>query len=144
MAGGGTIGGGTIEVRGIAEVLSALGKVNSESKKVLVAALREAAWPVQSDTKSRLHSVTHKLSTEPAGYQGLSYDTIGIAVRSGAGGFAAGVAVTQRKKKVTGRRGDFGALQMERGFIPALEANREETYKGVELAFDTLITESGF
>ena len=115
----------TVSVRGYRECIAALGRVSKESRAVLAAALREAAWPVQSDARSRLSE-----------YAGIG--PIGIAVR------ASGVAVQQRASKVTGQRPDFGALQMTEGFIPALEANREETYAGVELALDALILREGF
>lgn len=118
---------GTIRVEGYREVVRALGVVSAETRATVRAALAEAAWPVAADTKSRLSD-----------HRGISLGTIGVAVRT------SGVAVTQRAKKVTGLRPDFGALQMVEGFIPALEANREETYAGVELALDALITRSGF
>jgi Ni,Fe-hydrogenase III large subunit len=117
----------TIRVRGYREVVRSLNVVSKETRAVVRAALAEAAWPVAADTKSRLSR-----------YQGISLGTIGPAVR------VSGVAVTQRARKVTGLRGDFGALQMTRGFLPALDANAEETYRGVELALDELIRSQGF
>ena len=118
---------GAIRVEGYREVTRALAKVGSEVKPALTAALKEAAWPVASDSKSRLKR-----------YRQISLQTISPRVTT------SGVYVTQRAKKVTGRRGDFGALQMTRGLMPALEANKEETYKGVELALDELIRSAGF
>jgi hypothetical protein len=118
---------GAVQVRGYRELMRSFSIVNAEIPKATRAALREAAWPVQSDTRSKLRR-----------YRGASLDTIGVAVR------ARGVAVTQRKKKVTGKRPDFGALQMRKGFIPALEENKEEVYAGVELALDELIRSAGF
>lgn len=118
---------GAIHVTGYREVIAALGRVSNESRPVLIGALKEAAWPVASDSKSRLKR-----------YQGISLQTITPRVST------RGVFVTQRAKKVTGRRGDFGALQMTKGLMPALEDNREETYLGVELAFAALIKKEGF
>ena len=102
-----------------------LGPRVESSKKVLAGALREAAWPVQSDATSRL-----------AKYREIG--PLGISVR------ARGVSVEQRHPTVTGLRPDFGALQMTKGLIPALDANTEETYRGVEFALDALIQREGF
>ena len=104
-----------------------MAKVDAGTRRAMTAGLREAAWPVQSDTKSRLRR-----------YNDISLDTIGIAVR------ISGVAVIQRAKKTTGERPDFGALQMRKGFIPALWDNREETERAVGIAFDELVRLSGF
>ena len=116
---------GTIQVTGYREVMTKLGRVSKESRVVLTAALREAAWPVQSDTTSRISR-----------YREVG--PVGISVRAG------GVSVEQKAKKVTGKRPDFGALQMVKGFIPALEDNRDETLLGVQYALDALIHKEGF
>jgi len=50
-----------------------------------------------------------------------------------------GVFVTQRARKVTGRRPDFGALQMRDAFIPALEENEREVERAVERELDHLL-----
>lgn len=115
----------TIRLHGYRECMKALTKVDDDTKKVVREALREAAWPVQADTRARI-----------AKYTGVG--PVGISVRQ------RGVSVEQRKGKVTGQRPDFGALQMRKGFIPALEQNVEETVLGVELAIDLLIARAGF
>lgn len=117
----------TIRLHGYRETMLALRNVDRGTRLAVTAGLREAAWPVQSDIKSRLRR-----------YNDISLDTIGIAVR------LSGVAVTQRKKKVTGERPDFGALQMRKGFIPALWDNAGETERAVGIAFDELVHLSGF
>jgi hypothetical protein len=47
-----------------------------------------------------------------------------------------GVAVEQRRRRTTGRRGDYGALQMRRALIPALQANEERIVDEFEKALD--------
>lgn len=115
----------TIRLHGYRECLKALAVLDKGSQRAVRDALREAAWPVQADTKSRL-----------AEYRDVG--PVGISVR------ARGVSVEQRKGKVTGKRPDFGALQMTEGFIPALKDNEAETYRGVEIAFDVLVARAGF
>jgi hypothetical protein len=115
----------SIQLHGWRECMAALKYIDKEAQRAVRDALREAAWPVAADTKSRL-----------AEYRDVG--PVGISVR------ARGVAVEQRKGKTTGKRPDFGALQMSHGFIPALNDNVEETYRGVEIAFDVLVASAGF
>ena len=49
----------------------------------------------------------------------------------------------QRQKKKTGKRPDFGALQMREGFIPALNDNEDDIAQTVEDAFTALIVTEG-
>jgi hypothetical protein len=55
-----------------------------------------------------------------------------------------GVYVRQQKRKVTGLRGDFGALQMRSAFIPALMENEQGIYRDVEQALDRFARKAGF
>lgn len=105
--------------------MKALARIDKDAQGTVRDALREAAWPVAADTKSRL-----------AEYRDVG--PVGISVRQ------RGVSVEQRKGKTTGKRPDFGALQMTEAFIPALNDNVEETYRGVEIAFDVLVASAGF
>jgi len=94
----------------------------------LRAALRAAAWPIATDARSRLASK----------YAGASSRTIGPRVT------VAGAAVTQRARKVTGNRGDFGALQMRNVMIPALHAHEEEVEAAAAHVIDVLENIGGF
>jgi hypothetical protein len=105
--------------------MAALKLIDKEAQKAVRDALREAAWPVAADARSRISKYNE-------------VGPVGISVRQ------RGVSVEQRKRTVTGERPDFGALQMTKGFIPALNDNAEETYKGVEIAFDVLVASAGF
>jgi len=116
----------TIHVEGYREVVRALDRVNRKSKRTLLAALRAGAEPIASDARGRL-----------ARYNEISLSTIRPAAQQ------RGVMVIQRKKRVTGKRPDFGALQMTHGLIPALQDHRNEIPGLVETAFSTLITMEG-
>ena len=115
----------TIQLHGYRECMAALKLIDKEAQRTVRDALREAAWPVAADTKSRL-----------AEYRDVG--PVGISVR------ARGVSVEQRQGKTTGKRPDFGALQMTEAFIPALHDNEAETLRGVEIAFDALTAVAGF
>ena len=54
------------------------------------------------------------------------------------------VYVTQHARKVTGRRGDFGSLQMRKALAPALEENESEVERGLEDVLDDLANRNGF
>lgn len=96
-------------------------------KPELRAALRAAAWRVARDVRERERRWT-----------GASTGTIGPRVT------VAGAAVTQRAKKVTGQRPDFGRLQMLEAFIPALEDNETEIVAAAEGVLDTIYSVGGF
>lgn len=93
----------------------------------LTAALKEAAEPVRREAQSLVSQ-----------YAGAKTSTIGPRVTT------SGVYVTQRARKKTGLRADFGALQMVKGFIPALEHNVDEVEDGAERALDTIEHLGGF
>lgn len=117
----------TIRVKGYREYVAALNKVNKAAAKTVRAALREVARPVAETAKVNLSQ-----------YQGASLNTIGPKVTT------RGVAVTQRAKKVTGLRPDFGALQMTEGLIPALDDHADEIENRADQALGVLIHTAGF
>ncbi len=117
----------TIRVTGYREVARALGKVNRGAKLTLFAGLRKAAEPIASDARTKL-----------ARYQGISLSTIRPSAQ------VRGVFVIQRAKRVTGLRGDFGALQMREGLVPALHDHEDDVVDAVEDAFRLLIRKEGF
>jgi hypothetical protein len=96
-------------------------------KPELRAALRAAAWPVARDIRGREQK-----------WSGASTGTIGPRVT------VAGAAVTQRARKVTGKRPDFGRLQMLDAFIPALEAHETEIVTAAEGVLETIYSVGGF
>jgi hypothetical protein len=71
-------------------------------------------------------------------YRGASAGTISpIAL-------AKGVVVRQTARKVTGKRGDFGSLQMRLALIPAADENEAEVERRLEAFLDTVIRRNGF
>ena len=117
----------TVRVRGLRETQRALQKVNKEAAKTVRDALKEATEPVASDARSRLSR-----------YAGASVGTIGPRATN------RGVFVTQRARKKTGKRGDFGVLQMQEVLVPALEEHEGEIVERVDDALERLARSARF
>jgi hypothetical protein len=47
-----------------------------------------------------------------------------------------GIAVEQSRRRTTGKRPDFGALQMTRALMPSLDEHEAETMQELERAMD--------
>lgn len=111
-----------VRTRGWRELQRALQRVNREAAKTAREGAKRAAEPVVQSARAK-----------EGKWAGSKPSSIGprVTVR--------GVFVTQRARKVTGRRPDFGALQMEEAFIPALEENEREVERHLEKAFDHLL-----
>lgn len=118
--------GATVNIRGYKETLRALERIERGAGKALLSGLKDAAEPVRSEWVSRLQP-----------YMGASTSTIGPKL------LTRGVVIQQRAKKVTGRRGDFGSLQMRHG-LGALFDKQDETLKLAEKAMDDLTRDEGF
>lgn len=110
-----------VRVKGLREFLRATAKADKETKKRIRARFREVGEIVQKDAASRFSRYDGKTA---AGFKPV--------VRQ------RGVTVEQRLRKTTGKRGDFGALQMRRGLIPAVEANQNKIVDEFEKALDEL------
>jgi hypothetical protein len=113
---------GTVRIRGLSELRRDLGKVNREAAKSVLGGMKLAAVPVVAAAQQK-----------EGRWRGSKPDTIGIRASGRS------VFVTQRARKVTGLRSDFGALQMREAFIPALEENAELVERAVEKALDHLL-----
>jgi hypothetical protein len=118
---------GPVRVHGYKETARALDKVNRQAKKRVFVALATAAEPVAATARDLISR-----------YEGASLNTIRprASVR--------GVFVTQGARKVTGKRPDFGALEMTHGLIPALHEHEDDIVVRVELALDSLAISEGF
>jgi hypothetical protein len=114
-----------VRTRGLRELKRDLHKVNREAEKTLNAGLKRAAEPVVDAARAK-----------EGRWAGAKTGTIGPKVTR------RGVFVTQRARKVTGLRSDFGALQMREAFIPALEENEKEVERALEHEFDRLLDRS--
>lgn len=120
-----------IVVKGYAELDRAFRKVSKQVDPQASARMRgefkRAAEPVASSAASKISR-----------YEGASLSTIHPVAT------ARGVFVVQDARKVSGLRGDFGALQMRTGLEPALEENKELVLRGIEHALDVIGLEAGF
>ena len=106
-----------VNVRGLAELNRDFGKLSRALQRELGEQLAEIAEPVAQDVRRR------------AAAEGYGERTVsGIA----AGRRRGSAVVRQRRKKVTGKRPDFGAIQLREVFVPAVEANRAATERRVE------------
>jgi hypothetical protein len=117
---------GSVRVRGLRETLRALDRVNKGVGKQVKDELKKAAEPVAKTAQSKISR-----------YAGAKTSTIGprASVR--------GVFVTQRARKVTGIRADFGRLQQ--GLLEeSLQEHEGEIIHDVERAFDRLTRSEGF
>ena len=116
----------TVRLRNYRETMRALDKVNKGAAKAMKAELVKAAVPV-------ITTVRQKLTR----YRGTSLNTIGPRAS------VKGVFVTQRARKVTGQRPDFGRLQ-QAALEESLAEHEDETVREVERALDRLADSAGF
>jgi hypothetical protein len=118
---------GTVRVTGYRETMRALNATEKATAKTMKDAQLKAAEPVAESARQKVSE-----------FQGASAGTIGPRVTT------TGAFVTQKAKKVTGQRGDFGALQMRTALIPALEEHEDDIADEVEDAFFMLARRHGF
>jgi len=115
-----------LHVTGYRETLRALSQVDKGTAKAMRDGFKRAAEPVAGDARARL-----------SGLAGISLGTIRPRVSS------AGVYIRQGKGKRSGKRPDFGALQMRRGLLPAAEHGAPEFEHAIEHELDALIRGEG-
>ena len=118
----------TIRVRGLRELERGLKKMGSDLPKEIDRELKEAAQIVAEEARARF---------------------AGISPRSAAGfrprikGFGS-VFVEQSRRRTTGTRGDYGALQMKRALLPALGSKQGEVIERLDRMLGRLGGEHGF
>lgn len=110
---------GTIKVTGLREFQRALAKADPVLKKQVREAFREVGDLVRRDAASRF---AHIDTGSAGGFK--------VRVRQ------RGIAVEQSKRRVTGQRGDYGAMQMRRALLPALGENSNELDQELDRAID--------
>lgn len=108
-----------VRTHGLREFIRAADRAGKETKKVVRDRLRKVGEVVREDAQARFDAVAPRAK-------------FGVSVRQ------RGVAVEERRRKTTGRRGDFGALQMRRGLVPAGEAKHQEAEAEMEAAAQEL------
>ena len=111
--------GATLQVHGYTQLMQALAQSDKASRKAVRDELRSAADHVRVEATARFASTDARSA---AGYR--------TRVRQ------RGVAVDQSLRKTTGKRPQFGALQMRRALVPALDANEQRTVTEMEAALE--------
>jgi hypothetical protein len=115
-----------VRIEGLRETTRALRAIDDGRDKAVRLGLKAAAIPVSADANRRLDR----------------YQSIGPIV-PGASLATASVFIRQSKRKVTGKRADFGALQMRKGLIPAAREGEAEFTVRVDEAIGFLIHKEG-
>lgn len=117
---------GAVKVKGLRETVRAFNKLDRTVTREVRKELKQAAEPVRDDSRGRISK-----------YRGSQPARVGIKASG------ASIYVTQRARKVSGQRGDYGLLQ-QRHLEDALDENQGEVRKGVEDALDRLARSHGF
>lgn len=112
---------GPIRVSGIRELLRATDRAGKETKTAVRQIIRNTALHVRILARERFDRYDTRSA---AGYR--------VVVRQ------RGVAVEQSLRKVTGKRPDYGSLQMRRALLPAARIEAAETERQLELAIDRI------
>jgi hypothetical protein len=115
-----------VRVKGLREVQRAFRQVDKSLGQDFKNELKKAGEPVARSAAAKLTR-----------WQGASTN-VKVHV------LGKGVFVRQQKRKVTGLRGDFGKLQMQQAFIPALMENEDGIGRDVEQALDRFVRQAGF
>ena len=113
--------GYTVKVDGLKEFNRDVRKAEKDTRKVVRDRLREVGDVVRVDAANRLQE-----------YDDRSARGLKVRVR------AAGIFVEQSLRRTTGLRPDYGALQMTRALIPAVEATEPQMVREMEKAADEL------
>lgn len=109
----------TLKVRGFKEFVRACDHAGKETKKQVRGTFRKVGDIVKVEAAARFASYDARSA---AGYR--------TVVRQ------RGVSVEQSLRKTTGKRPDFGALQMTKALIPALDDKADEVEHAMEAAID--------
>lgn len=103
-----------VRVEGLSDLLRALQVVGGEVQSAVVDELRSIGQRVRDDASWKFDRYSTRSA---AGYR--------VVVRQ------RGVSVEQQLRKTTGRRGDYGALQMREALLPALNDRANEIERRV-------------
>lgn len=111
----------TVRVRGLREFQRALAKADKAQRKEIRATFKEVGEVVRADAASRFGRID---AGSAAGYR--------VRVRQ------RGVSVEQSRRRVTGKRADYGALQMRLALIPAGKEKEPQVVQAFEKALDRI------
>lgn len=109
----------TLRVRGYREFVRATNRAGLDARRAVRANFRQVGEPVRADAQRRF-----------AKYSQRSATSFRVAV------LVSGIRVEQGLRKTTGKRPDYGALQMRKALLPALQAKAPEVERAMEHAID--------
>lgn len=120
----------------------AAGTVYVQGARELQRAFNRADKQLATDLRKELRAVGDVVAVEARSrFGGLSARTAaGMKTRLRGGT----VAVEQTLRKTTGRRPDWGAVQMRRALEPALDAKTGEVLRRTEQMLDRIGSDNGF
>lgn len=111
-------GSSTVRVEGARQLERALRATDRDTLKALRRELREAGKIVATDARSRLAKIDSK-------------SAMGIRPRTRSG---LTVYAEQTRRRVTGKRGDWGDKVMKRALLPAKASKRDEVKEAIDKA----------
>lgn len=121
-------GGATLRVKNLRQMHRALKQADDGLKRELEQELKAAGEIVATEAQQRFSAIDVRSAA---------------GIRSRVKGFGR-VTVEQQRRKKTGLRPDFGALQMRRALLPARAANEDRVLQSVEGMLDRIGREAGF
>jgi hypothetical protein len=117
----------TVRIVGAKEVERSFRQLRKDVLRELRPALREAGNLVRADAQSNFSSIDARSA---AGYK--------VRVRK------RGVAVEQSLRRTTGQHPSYGALQMRRALLPALNSKGPEALRLIDQAINQAERDAGF
>jgi hypothetical protein len=119
---------GSVKVKGLRQMHRAFKNYDGALKRELEDELRAAGTIVATSARAKFVGIDQRSS---AGF------------KSKTKGFGR-VVVQQSRRKTTGRRPDFGSLQMRRALLPAVAENEPQVLRAVEGMLDRIGRKEGF
>lgn len=109
----------TLQVRGYREFMRATARADRESKRYVRESFRQVGEIIRTEAVGRFSPVDQRTAS---GYR--------TRVRQ------RGISVEQSIAKTTGKRPDYGSLQMRRALLPALMGNQDSLLRDLDQAMD--------
>lgn len=113
---------GTVTAKGLREFIRAADASGKATKKAVRDRLRKVGEIVRDDARGLF-----------ASYDERTASRFGVSVRR-----TGVVSVEQRLRRTTGKRPDFGGLQMRKALLPALEQDKDKVEREFERALDDI------
>lgn len=112
-----------VRTKGLREFITAADAADRATKKLVRDELRKAAEPVRDAAQQNLQDLN---PTPDDTRYGISVRRIGL------------VTVERRRRKTTGKRWDWGRIQMREALYPAAETEEDTVVSRLEVATDTI------